>query len=305
MSYRIVYLLAILCMLNATVATAQQDPLYSQYMFTMLAVNPAYAGSRDVLSVTGLYRRQWIGVNGTPETQLLTADFALKNKKIGLGLQAYNDEIGIVHNTGIYASYAYRIKFERATLSMGLQAGVVRFKADFASVKLGDNQDDIAFAQNQNEFRPNFGAGIFLNTDKFYIGISAPRLVGQDRISISSQKEMFAVANHWFVTAGYVFTLSPDLKLKPSAMLRVVDGAPPQIDINANVWLHDIVSLGVSYRTRNTMVGMFELQITEQLRFGYAYDLSLSSLKSQGSHEFMLRYEFGYNRKNVLSPRHF
>ena len=294
-----------LCIVTITEVSAQQDPVYSQYMFTMLAVNPAYAGSRDVLSVTGLYRRQWVGVTGSPETQLFSADFALKNKKVGLGLQLYNDEIGIVQNTGIYGSYAYRIKFEKATLSMGLQAGVVRFKADYASVQLAGSQDDIAFAQSQNEYRPNFGAGIFLNTDKFYVGFSAPHLIGQDRVSVSPQKEMYTVANHWFATAGYVFTLSPELKLKPSAMLRMVNGAPIQVDINANVWLHDIVSLGVSYRTSQAIVGMFELQVTQQLRFGYAYDWSMTSLKSSGSHEFMLRYEFGYNRKNVLSPRHF
>jgi type IX secretion system PorP/SprF family membrane protein len=305
MGIRIIIVMLLSILLNV-VAQAQQDPVYSQYMFSMMSINPAYAGSRDVLSVTGIYRKQWVNVKGSPTTQFLSGDFALKNKKVGLGAQLFNDESGIIQNTGFYGSYAYRIRFNKAVLSMGIQAGVTRFKANYSALQLGDDQLDPAFADNQNEFRPNFGAGVYFNTERFYAGISVPHLVGAGKVETDAKGgSIREQANHWFFTTGVVLPLSPYLNLKPSVLLRVVDGAPLHADINANLWMHDVVAIGVSYRTSESLVGMLEFQATPQFRFGYAYDYMFSSLKGFGSHEFMLRYEFGYNKKNMVSPRYF
>lgn len=288
---------------------AQQDPVYSQYMFTTLSINPAYAGSREVLSLTGLYRKQWIDIDGAPSTQYVSADFLLKKRKIGLGIQAFNDVIGIIENTGFYASYAYRIQMNKGVLSLGLQGGVVRFKANYANVKLSRNpatNDDVAFAENQNEFRPNFGAGIYFHTDRFYVGLSVPHILGNEKITTSATGDhMREQPEHWFATAGLVLDMSPNVKLKPSVLARAVSGSPFHMDFNTNLWLHDVIGIGVSYRTDKSIVGILELQINPQLRIGYAYDYTMSALRNPGSHEVLLRYEFGYNKKNIVSPRYF
>jgi type IX secretion system PorP/SprF family membrane protein len=287
------------------IAQAQQDPIFSQYMFNMMAINPAYAGHRELLSVSAMSRSQWVGVDGAPTSSVLTADFALKEKKIGLGIQLFNDKIGITRTTGVTASYAYRLKFKKGVLAMGLQGGFNMFKANYADVEFSDGNSDIAFQQNINEVNPNIGAGVFYSTDRFYAGFSAPHLLHMDSYYASANGEGDYQRNHWLLTAGYVFDLTPDIALKPSVLLRVVSGAPITADINANIWFYNLVSFGVSVRTSRMFVGMVEIQATKQFRLGYAYDYTTSGLTTKGSHELMLRYEFGYEKKRMYSPRYF
>ncbi|SFN02998.1 type IX secretion system membrane protein, PorP/SprF family [Chitinophaga sp. YR627] len=289
---------------------AQQDAMYSQYMFNMMGVNPAYAGSRGVLSATALYRRQWVGIDGAPETSTFAFDMATRDNKVGLGIQAFNDKIGIMRTTGFYATYAYRIRFENeGSLAIGLQGGLSNFKADLTKVDLID-EDDQAFVQNINVLLPCFGAGIYYNTDRFYAGFSIPNLVKSYlrkdavyyRADVVAKKYM-----HFFFIAGYVFDLNEDLKLKPSTLVKAVRGAPVQVDINANLWIRDVISVGASYRTGDAICGLAEVQINDQFRLGYAYDHTVSKLVkyNQGTHEIMLRYEFGWEKGRVLSPRYF
>ncbi|TWW00274.1 type IX secretion system membrane protein PorP/SprF [Chitinophaga pinensis] len=289
---------------------AQQDAMYSQYMFNMMGVNPAYAGSRGVLSATALYRRQWVGIDGAPETSTFSFDMATRDNKVGLGIQAFNDKIGIMRTTGFYGTYAYRIRFENeGSLAIGLQGGVSNFKADLTKVDLID-EDDQAFAQNINVLLPCFGAGIYYNTDRFYAGFSIPNLVKSYlrkdavyyRADVVAKKYM-----HFFFIAGYVFDLNEDLKLKPSTLVKAVRGAPVQLDVNANLWIRDVISVGASYRTGDAICGLAEVQINDQFRLGYAYDHTISKLVkyNQGTHEIMLRYEFGWEKGRVLSPRYF
>ena len=293
------------CFMLSTESFAQQDPVYSQYMFNMLAINPAYAGSREVLSVTGTYRSQWKRIPGSSRTQLLSADCSARKKRVGLGIQFFNDDISVIRNTGVYGMYAYRVHLNNGLLSLGLQAGLLKFTANYSDLLLYDYTDP-AFSQNQNEFRLNFGAGMFYNTDRFYAGFSVPHLTGQQRVQVSNeQKQIYEQVNHWFLTAGYVFKLSPDLTLKPSMLLRVVSGAPAHLDINANLWILNVAAVGVSYRTSEAVVSMLELQVNPQLRFGYAYDFTLTALGNQSTNEIMLRYEFGYSKKDMISPRFF
>jgi type IX secretion system PorP/SprF family membrane protein len=289
---------------------AQQDPMYSQYMFNMLAINPAYAGNREVLSITGLYRRQWAGFDGAPISQTISADMPIQRKTMGIGLQMYNDQLGVMRNTGAYASGSYRLRLSKGTLAFGMQLGVTQFQADLTSVFLGDDRPDQAFAQNVVAWLPNVGSGVFYSTDRFYIGASVPHLLknrlnrGEYTLEVDQTAAQY---RHLFVSSGYVFDLSPSVKLKPALQLKTVGGAPLQLDVNANAWFHDRFAVGLSYRTGDSMLGMVEFQVNNQFRLGYAYDYTLTKLAryNSGSHELMLRYELGFRRDRIISPRYF
>jgi type IX secretion system PorP/SprF family membrane protein len=288
---------------------AQQDMAFSQYMFNMLSVNPAYAGSRDVISMTSLYRKQWVNVEGTPSILTFTADAPLKSEKIGLGFQVFNDKVGVFTTTGVFASGAYRIRLKKGSLAMGLQAGFYQFRADLTDVKLSkDALYDQAFATNVRKILPNFGTGVYYNSDRYYIGFSLPHLVNNKLFNKSDTIVSNAkLSRHVFIVGGYVIPFSLDVKLKTSTLIKFVQGSPIQMDLNANLWFFDKLATGLSYRTSGALVGMLEVQATPQLRFGYAYDGNIGkSRKSlRGSHEIMLRYEFGYVKSKMLSPRYF
>ncbi len=291
---------------------AQQDAMYSQYMFNTLALNPAYAGSRDVLSVTGLFRRQWVNIEGAPMSSTLSADMPLQHKKIGVGLQVFDDRIGINKSTGFFTSYSYRLNIRRGTLAMGLQGGLTQYSANYTSVELSSmptNAYDHAFSSNVSKVLPNVGTGLYYNCDKWYAGVSVPHLINNKLVSKSSLLNGASASQfrHFFVMGGYVFTVNPDIRVKPSILFKAVSGAPMQFDFNTNVWFYDKFSIGLSYRTRDAVCLLFEMQTNEQLRIGYAFDYSVSNLRkyNAGSHEIMLRYELGFTRKKIVSPRFF
>jgi len=289
----------------------QQDAMYSQYMFNTLAINPAYAGSRNVISATALYRSQWVGIKGAPETQTLSIDGSSANKKVGLGLQLFNDQVGETSNTGVYGTYAYRLRFDKSTLAFGLQAGVSRFSGNYGNVDLDPaGAPDAAFAENVTKLMPNVGAGVYFNSDRFYFGVSVPHLLNHslnDDKAIISNGLIARQYLHLFISTGYVFDLGEDVKLKPSVLFKGVSGAPVQFDFNTNVWFYDTFSIGAQYRSGADVAALAEVQVSPQFRLGYAYDYSVSSLRkfNSGSHEIMLRYEFGSNRSKMLSPRYF
>ena len=298
---------------------AQQDKMFSQYMFNMMALNPAYAGSRDVLSMTALYRAQWVGIEGAPQTATFTADMPLKNERIGIGLQLSNDKIGLINQTGAYLSYAFRIKLgERSTLALGLQGGALSYKANYSEAILSPGGiPDPAFSQNFSKILPNFGTGIYISNDRGYIGLSVPYLL-KNRISdYETATSRATLRRHAYGTAGFVIGLSPTIKIKPSFLVKYAEGAPLGVDGNVNIWFNDRIALGASLRknqfyswnndSNDALVGMVELQVSDQLRLGYAYDRTLNNLKAYGpnSHEFMLRYEFGFGKSKILTPRYF
>lgn len=304
------YILLLFVMYLAVAAKAQQEAMYSQYMFNTMAINPAYAGSRGTTSATALYRSQWVGINGAPETATFSVDAPLNQKKIGLGLQVFSDKIGITKTTGGFASYAYRIRMEEGTLSFGLQAGVSQYQADFTSVALNTGgQNDLAFSQNINKWIMNFGTGIYYNTDRFYVGLSSPQLLNNklENFSVTTNNVFTGQTLHVFLASGYVFSLSDDFKLKPSFLIKGVKGAPIEADINSTLWIKDVFAVGVQYRTKADIAAMVEIQATPQIRLGYAYDRSVTKLVqfNSGSHEIMLRYEFGFEKGKTISPRYF
>ncbi len=300
---KITYILLLL-LGTFTQVKAQQDAMFSQYMFNMLTVNPAYAGSRDVLSTTAMRRWQWVNIDGAPRTTFFSADMPVANKKVGLGLLAYNDRIGATNTNALYLNYAYRIRLSKGTLALGLNAGFGQYKADFLSLTSTDGGDPIAM-QNVNKLMPNFGFGTYYSTDRFYIGISAPHLMNNKLSKVSSSQAI--QRRHLFAMTGVVIPLSLFIKVKPSVLVKYVEGAPLQVDGNVNFWFDDRISIGASFRTGDAIVGMLEIQILPQIRLGYAYDASLTRVRkySAGSHELMLRYEFGFGRAQIISPRYF
>jgi type IX secretion system PorP/SprF family membrane protein len=300
------FILSGLLLLSITVL-AQQEAMYSQYMFNTTAVNPAYAGSREVFSATLLARAQWLGIDGAPVSQTLSMDAPLSNKKVGAGLILFNDRIGLTHNVGMHGSYAYRIRLKKSTLSMGLKLGMIQYTANLnqATLSVGNTTDDAGFQKNVTAWIPSAGGGIYINSDKYYFGASIPNFYSTQ---ISKDVEIKVNRNeHLFIMAGYVFSVNSDIKIKPSTLLKFVAGAPMELDLNTNVWFYDVLGLGVSYRTGDAIVGMFELQVQNNFRVGYAYDYTTSNLSkyNSGTHEIILRYEFGFGKTKVITPRYF
>ena len=289
---------------------AQTEPMYSQYMYNMLGVNPAYAGSREATSFNIFQRRQWVGIDGAPQTTSVSLDQAILNKKAGWGIQLYDDKLGVEKADGINLMTATRIRVsENGILSGGLSFGVMNYRIDLINVANRFTPIDPAFYSNFNKWTPSIGLGLYYNTDNFYAGVSIPnilksRLSAFDAIKSGLQK---VNARHFFLTTGIVIPLNEDIKIKPSTMIKMVEGAPIEADFNTNVWLRDLISVGVSYRTGDAIIGMAEIQATENLRFGYSYDITISPLKyyNNGSHEFMIRYEFGNTKTKVKSTRYF
>ena len=302
--------LAAVAIALCSVTHAQQDPMYTMYMWNTLSVNPGYAGSADLFTVTGLAREQWVGLDGAPSTQTLTLHTPLNNNALGVGLSAVHDEVGPVNNTLLFGDFAYRIRVtQNARLAFGLKAGVDLFQADLTSVP-GTDIGDPLFQQNVgSSAKPNFGFGLYYWSNRGYLGISAPKLMqhsllgvndGNGNVNVITQKR------HYFLIGGYVFKLNRELKLKPSTLIRYQIASGVQADLNANLIIKDRIWTGISYRTMDALVGSFEVVPTSQWRLGYAYDLGLSDLTPyhRGTHELTVQYEFG-KRLQVRDPRYF
>ncbi len=287
--------------------------MYSQYVFNGLVLNPAYAGTHDVLSAAMLYRDQWLNIPGAPKTGLLSIDAPFKSPKVGLGFDVAFDKIGVTSNTVLTGIYSYKIRFEQGSLSFGLQMGIGFLRSDFASVKYLDNSQntvDPAFQANYHYVLPDFGIGIYYYTKKFYVGLSIPQFAGytmQKVIYGSVQAANLDLANHYFVSSGFVLSVSPDLKLQPSVLLKYVTGAPMEMDLNGVVWFYDILGLGVSYRSLASMNFMGQIRVNNQLYIGYAYEYATNNLNtfSSGSHEIMLQYLFDFSHAKIITPRFF
>jgi type IX secretion system PorP/SprF family membrane protein len=299
-----------LSLLFSLKVSAQQDAMYAQYMFNTLAINPAYAGSRNVVSATALYRNQWTGIDGAPKTGTLTVDAPILNKKMGIGVQLFSDKLGITQNNGATISAAYRVRMDKGSLSFGIQSVFSQYRANYTDVNLGSSASyDPAFANNVNRFLFNVGTGAYYNSDRFYIGLSALDLMPNDLTDFSANDANIGSkqALHLFLATGYVFPIAEDFKLKPSVLIKGVKGAPIEADLNAALWIKDVLSVGIQYRTSADIGAMVEFQATPQVRIGYSYDRSTTALRNfnSGSHEIMLRYEFGFEKGKILSPRYF
>jgi type IX secretion system PorP/SprF family membrane protein len=307
-------ILLAIALLSSIGAIAQQDPLYSQYMFNTLSINPGYAGSRDALSATILHRSQWSGFEGAPQTQTLTIHSPFKEANIGAGLSVVNDKIGPVNQTGVYVDLAYKLQVtDRGFLRLGLKGGANMYSASLGTLYTGPNanqQGDIAFSQDiSNEIMPNVGFGFYYSTPDFYVGGSAPKLLEND-LSLEDGNQTTKIKSenrHYFVIAGAVMDLNRDIKFKPTVLTRFVSSSPFSFDLTTSFIFYDKLTLGLLYRYDATVGGIAQYLISDQLRVGYAYDYNTSDLGqySGGGHEIMLSYDFVFSRRNVRTPRYF
>jgi type IX secretion system PorP/SprF family membrane protein len=291
-----------------TICRSQQTVMYTQYMFNGLTINPAYAGSDKFLNVSLQSRQQWIGFSGAPTSQMVSAHNLLPNKKMGLGIVLERESMGVNQTFNGYIMYAYKIKFKNGIFSMGLQAGVSNYKQQLTELTIPQGVNDPSFANDVSYTLPNFGAGIYYSTERFYIGLSVPYLL-QNTFDKSSDVLSARQSRNYLFTSGYVFDLSPSLKLKPNFLVKYVNGAPVNIDINANLLIKEVIWIGCSYRMKNSINPLIELLVTPKLRFGFAYDIPISTMAGvyTGSPEVMINYRFIKKKKvsRIFSPRYF
>lgn len=290
---------------------AQFEPQFTQYMFNEMFINPAYAGSREQISATSVYRNQWVGLQGAPKTQTASINGPLLNKKLGVGLTIMNETIGVTHQFAVYGDYAYRIQTgSNGAFAMGVQAGFINHQEDLSEVITNEENDKEFLFNTPRVILPNAGFGMYYNTDRFYAGLSIPRMfqnnVAGDGSSAVSNKLNFQTW-HYYFTTGYVFPVSESVKLKPTLMVKEVSGAPLIADITIHALLKDVFWLGFSYRTEDSFAGIVTFQITPQLRIGYSYDYTTTELNNynSGTHEINIGYDFFFNKKKIVTPRYF
>ncbi len=297
---------------------AQQDAQFTQYMFNTISVNPAYAGSRGVMSIIGLHRSQWVGLDGAPRTQTLSLNTPLGgNNRVGLGISIINDEIGPTDETYFDIDFSYTIPTsDEGRLSFGLKAGGHLLNVDFQRLSQFDI-DDPSFENNiDNKFSPNVGVGIYYHTQKFYLGFSAPNLLETDHFdeaaTVGSNDSSTFIAEeriNYYLISGYVFDLSDNVKFKPALLGKLVFGAPLQVDVSANFLLYERLTLGAAYRWSAAFSAMAGFQISDSLMIGFGYDKETTELGrtqfNDGSYEVMLRFELFRKYNRMLTPRFF
>jgi len=305
-------LLLLLLFLSGFELYAQQDSQFTQYMYNTINVNPAYAGSRGVMSIFGLYRNQWVGLDGAPVTSTASLNTPIGNSNVGLGLSFISDKIGPSDETSISTDISYSIPTsDRFKLSFGLKATANLLNIDFTKLNIY-NPADPRFQNNvDNKFSPNFGAGIYFHSNKSYLGLSVPNFLETKHFDESSNSNSASfVAKermHYYFIGGHVFDLSPSIQFKPAFLTKMVQGAPLQVDVSANFLFNEKFTLGAAYRWSAAMSAMVGFQVNQNWFIGYAYDMETTKLAdyNSGSHEIFLRYELFNNFDRVVSPRFF
>jgi len=283
--------------------SAQQLPLYSQYMFNTLEINPAYAGFKQSMQFTSVFRKQFNGIKDAPQTAMISGDMPIGDTKLGIGLKIVDDRISILQNFGAQLAMSYRIEGDNSNLSFGIQAGALNNKTDFSQLNI-TNAGDPAFAQNLNAMVANFGTGIFFNTNKFYAGLSSPNLVRAHlrKTDVALSEYSVKQSLHVYLNAGYLITLNDNFVLKPSFLLRGVNGLPLNYDINANLFFREFMSGGISYRNNSALVGLLDFKLIPSLRLGYAYDYNLGRLNNfaKATHEIILRFHIPFEKDELM-----
>lgn len=309
--------LAATLFLVVTNVKAQYDGMFTQYMFNEMFINPAYAGSKEAMSATLLHRQQWVNFPGRPITTSFSLHGPLLENKMGVGLSVLNEKIGVMNRNLIYLSYAYRVKVhEKGTLAMGLMGGIDNQINKFSTIRVSDDagaSQDPQFSQNSpNITAPNFGAGVYYNTQTFYAGLSIPRMV-DNQLKLSNgganvkTTRLDASKFTYYLTLGNVFKVNDDLKIKGNAMIKAVQNSPVQFDLGANALFSEMIWAGLSYRSNSSMSIILGVQANKQLLVSYSFDYGLNKIQkySQGSHEIVLNYLFAYKGKKIITPRYF
>jgi type IX secretion system PorP/SprF family membrane protein len=295
------YLIFLIFILLSSEGFSQQKPVLSQYMFNGMVLNPAYAGRHDYTTFTAMYRDQWINVPGAPKLTTFAGHSGFKDRNIGVGLMVSEDRIGVHSNISVFGSYAYVLRLhDGSKLSMGLQGGLDVLRSDWSQLTLDDINDPVLTGSESNLF-PNFGTGLYYFTESYYIGFSVPYILASRK---TKNNDLFRDVRHsrnYYLTGGLRFDIGYKVKIKPSGLLRIEDNMPLAFDLNMNFYYDEIIDIGLSYRSGDSVIGILGLQVNKYLKFSYAYDYIISGLTTytKGSHELMLQY-----RINFSAPKH-
>lgn len=300
-------LLGLVLLLLSGITYAQQDAQFTQYMYNTININPAYAGSREAMSIFVLHRAQWVGLDGAPKTTTASIHTPINDSKVGIGVSIINDKIGPSVENNIAVDFSYTIPVSDVyKLSFGLKATANILDVDFNKLVI-INPGDPTFQNNiDNKFSPNIGVGFYLHSDKSYIGISAPSLLETKHFESNSSSVAYERI-HYYMIAGHVFDLNENVKFKPSILTKYVKGAPLQLDVSGNFLINEKFTAGVSYRWSAAVSAMVGFKASDSWFIGYGYDLDTTTLGdyNSGSHEIFLRYELFKKINKITSPRFF
>lgn len=298
--------LILIFMFFSIVSNAQQDAQYTQYMYNTIAINPAYAGSRGVMSIFGLYRTQWIGLEGAPKTGAFSVNTPLNNTNLGLGVSLVSDKIGPTNENTLSVDLSYNIETGPfSKISFGIKGTANLFNIDLNKLSYEDQNDEM-FQDLNNKFSPNVGAGVYWHSEKAYVGLSIPNFIETNRYD-DNDVAIFKDKINYYLIGGYVFDINPYLKFKPAALVKMIEGAPLQVDVSGNFMINEKFTAGLAYRWSASLSAMAGFQVSEGLYIGYGYDHETTRLRrfNSGTHEVFLRFEFFNKYNKMISPRFF
>ncbi len=288
----------------------QQDPLFNQYMFNKLVVNPAYAGSNEVLSVDLLDRWQWVGISGAPRTFTFSAHTPLRNPKVALGFYGYRDELGATVNQGFMGTYAYRIIWPEGTFSFGLQAGFKYFNFDWNMIRLYNPDDPFFYPADIQHFVPDVNLGLYYQTTNFFGGLSSKQLLENEYGTVKQANgttSFSRLMRHFYLMGGAVFPITDKILFRPSMLAKYVKNAPLQAELNTSVLFNDVFWIGASFRTQKMIAFLTEFRIARNIRLGYSFDVVFNEIQpfNYGSHEIRLGFDFDLYYSRMKTPRYF
>ena len=304
-SFNKIFNLFIVALFLSIESYSQQDPQYTQYMYNTMSINSAYTGQREMMSISGLYRTQWVGIDGAPNTLTLGIHSPTKNENVGIGLNIISDQIGPVREDYVDLNFSYTVQFTESTeLSFGLKAGIHNLSSDWSRGAAFD-KTDIAYNENISLFSPTLGAGLLFHSSNWYLGLSSPNFLTTKHYNDFKQS-IASERLHYYLIGGYVFDLDSSIKLKPAFLLKTVSGSPAVVDLSMNALFNSRFTFGMGYRWDDSISGLTGFQLNDTLFIGYAYDYnnSIGTEYTGGTHEIMLRFELETLNK-ILSPRFF
>lgn len=301
------FILASFGLLSFSQVLAQQDPQYTQYMYNPATINPAYAGSVDHLQFFGLYRTQWVGLEGAPKTAYLSGTTPLTDNGLGMGFHFKNDHLGVMDENSLSIDLAYTVDLNyQYKLAFGLKGTGSLLDVNYDKLHIYDGSDPVAEDNIKNKFSGNVGAGVYLYSDKAYVGLSVPMILSSNVYNDNDYRVM-KEKTHFYLMGGYVFELNPEIQFKPAALVKVMTGAPLQVDVTANFLFYEKFTLGAAYRWDASVSGLAGFQVSDGLFIGYTYDADTSKLAKyhSGSHEIFMKFELFNNTKKKVAPRFF
>ena len=301
------WIIGLIIVLTGNLVSAQQEPIYTQYMFNTQTINPAYAGTWETIGFMALAREQWTGIDNAPSTQTFSFQSLQKNKNVGLGLNIINDKFGLEKSLSVFGDYSYLVHIdEELKLRLGLKFGFSSYSNNLNDYSVIDETDPRFTGVIDHKFMPNFGIGAFLYKNQYYVGMSIPKLV-QNEFKNQENYSTQAEVRTLYLMGGYVFDISNNLKFKPTMLGKVTAGVPPQLDLTGNFLIADRVWLGAMVRTGDSFGFLAQWIISNKLRFGYSVDFVTSQLKSyqNGTHEVMISYEISKVKGKMISTRLF